>query len=160
MNTNGIYVDVLLTSLRKKVSILEQLETVVMDQERALKNKNVDIEELDQLDIKKGELLEELNDADEGFEQVYERVKEEIANQKYQYEAQIKEMQQLIKVITDLTVKLQAQEVRNKQWAEIYFQSKKNEVRIFRKGSKSTVKYTNNMANRQMGQSYFLDKKK
>lgn len=154
------YVDILLLSLKKKKTILEKLEKVVMEQERILRNTNVKLEELDENDKKKGELLQELEKADEGFEQVYNRVKEEFAVNKYQYETQIKEMQGLIKKITDLTVKLQAQEVRNKQWMELFFQNKKNEVRIFHKGTKSSERYASHMANRPQGQSYFLDKKK
>lgn len=160
MDVKETYVDVLITSLKKKISILEKLEKVVMEQERILKDPKVSLEELDEKDKDKSELLQELEKADEGFERIYNHVKEEFAVNKYQYETQIKEMQGMIKRITDLTVKLQAQEVRNKQWMELYFRNKKQEVRIFRKGTKSTERYTSHMANRPQGQSYFLDKKK
>lgn len=120
----------------------------------------MDTEKLDKNDEEKGELLQQLEQADEGFEKVYARVKEEFAQNKNQYERQIKEMQGMIKEITDLTVKIQAQEVRNRQWMDLYFQNKKKEVRIFRKGSKSMEQYNSHMANRPQGQSYFLDKKK
>lgn len=160
MNEKETYVDILLLSLKKKTSILEKLEVVVMEQEKLLRNPKVQFDQLDENDKQKEELLQELEKADEGFEQVYSRVKEEFAENKYRYETQIKEMQGFIKKITDLTVKLQAQEVRNKQWMELYFQNKKNEVRIFRQGTKSSERYASHMANRTQGQSYFLDKKK
>ncbi|MCI8408567.1 MAG: hypothetical protein HFJ09_04755 [Lachnospiraceae bacterium] len=160
MDAKENYVDVLIISLKKKISILEKLETVVMEQERILRESQVSLEELDENDKEKGRLLQELEDADEGFERVYNRVKEEFSINKYKYEIQIKEMQGMIKHITDLTVKLQAQEVRNKQWMDLFFRNKKEEVRIFHKGTKSTERYTSHMANRPQGQSYFYDKKK
>ncbi len=160
MDEKETYVDILITSLKKKISILERLEKVVMDQERILRNSQTSLEDLDENDKEKGKLLGELEDADEGFEKVYNRVKEEFAVNKYKYETEIKEMQGMIKQITDLTVKLQAQEVRNKQWMDLFFRNKKEEVRIFHKGTKSTERYNSHMANRPQGQSYFLDKKK
>lgn len=160
MDTKETYVDVLITSLKKKISILEKLEKVVMEQERLLRNSQVSMDELDENDKEKGTLLQELENADEGFENVYNRVKEEFVVNKYKYETQIKEMQGMIKQITNLTVRLQAQEERNKQWMELFFRNKKQEVRIFHKGAKSTERYTSHMANRPQGQSYFLDKKK
>ena len=160
MDTKETYVDILVTSLKKKITILKEIEVVVMEQEKILKNHNVDIGELDRNDEEKGELLQKLEQADEGFETVYARVKEEFARNKNQYERQIKEMQGMIKEITDMTVKIQAQEVRNRQWMDLYFQNKKKEVRIFRKGTQSTERYNSHMANRPQGQSYFLDKKK
>lgn len=160
MNKNETYVDVLITSLRKKIDILEKLDVVIEEQEQILKKPKIEIEQVDENHKKKEKLLDELEKADVGFESVFSRVKEEITENKYQYESEIKEMQGYIKKITDLTVKLQAQERRNKQFMEIFFRNKKNEVRIFHQNNKSAEKYNRNMANRVSGQSYFMDKKK
>lgn len=160
MNKNGTYVDVLVTSLRKKIDILEKLDIVIEEQEQILKKPKIEIEQVDENHRKKEKLLDELEKADVGFEKVFSRVKEEMTENKYQYESEIKEMQVYIKKITDLTVKLQAQEIRNKQLMEIFFRNKKNEVRIFNQNNRSAEKYNRNMANRVSGQSYFMDKKK
>ena len=160
MDKNGTYVDVLVTSLRKKIDILEKLDIVIEEQEQILKKPKIEIEQVDENHRKKEKLLDELEKADVGFEKVFSRVKEEMTENKYQYESEIKEMQVYIKKITDLTVKLQAQEIRNKQLMEIFFRNKKNEVRIFNQNNRSAEKYNRNMANRVSGQSYFMDKKK
>lgn len=160
MNKNETYVDVLVTSLRKKIDILEKLDIVIEEQEQILKKPKIEIEQVDENHRKKEKLLDELEKADVGFEKVFSRVKEEMTENKYQYESEIKEMQVYIKKITDLTVKLQAQEIRNKQLMEIFFRNKKNEVRIFNQNNRSAEKYNRNMANRVSGQSYFMDKKK
>ena len=160
MSKNETYVDVLVTSLRKKIEILEKLDVIIEEQEQLLKKTKVEIDEVDENHKQKENLLDELEKADIGFEKVFQRVKEEITDNKYQYETQIKEMQVYIKKITDLTVKLQAQEIRNKQLMEIFFKNKKNEVRIFNQNNRSTEKYNRHMVNRVNGQSYFMDSKK
>ena len=105
-------------------------------------------------------MLEELEKADMGFERVYERVKDAFQENRYLYEAEIKEMQQLIKKITDYTAKIQAQELRNKQLMEYYFQRKKNEVKAFQFNQHSANKYTSHLADRESGVSYFFDNRK
>ena len=79
MDAKENYIDILLISLKKKISILEKLDIVVMDQERILRESQVSLEELDENDKQKGSLLQELEDADEGFEKIYNRVKEEFS---------------------------------------------------------------------------------
>lgn len=69
-------------------------------------------------------------------------------------------MQGYIKKITDKTVKIKAQEVRNQQYMKIFFENKKREIRQFRSGNRSVARYSQHTANSAMGQSYFLNKKK
>ena len=70
-------------------------------------------------------------------------------------------MQTLIKKITDMTVKIQAQEVRNKQLMEFFFQQKKRDIRSFHNSKRTVNQYQQNMVNRNVnGQAYFLDSKR
>ena len=69
-------------------------------------------------------------------------------------------MQVMIKKITDMTVKIQAQEVRNKQLIEFFFQQKKRDIRSFNNSKRTVSQYHQNMVNRNVnGQAYFLDHK-
>lgn len=160
MGEKAIYVDVMITALRKKIEILEELERTVFAETDVLKNPQVTIEEIEAKEDKKAKELEELEKADDGFQQVYNRVKDELQSNRLKYEEEIKTMQGLIRTITDCTTKIQAQEFRNKQLMEYFLQSKKREIRAFKSGHKAANQYTNHLPNREMGKSYFFDNKK
>jgi DNA repair ATPase RecN len=160
MDHTDAYVDILVTSLRKKVTLLEKIEKVITDQERELKKPDPDIDHLDEIEKQIGELLQEVEQSEDGFESVYNRVKDSMGDNKDKYKSQIQEMQGYIKKITDKTVKIKAQEVRNQQYMKLFFENKKREIRQFRSGNRSVARYSQHTANSAMGQSYFLNKKK
>ena len=160
MEHTDAYVDILVTSLRKKVTLLEKIENVITEQERELKKPDPDIDRLDEIEKQIGELLQEVEQAEDGFESVYSRVKQPMEEQKEQYKVQIQEMQGYIRKITDKTVKIKAQEVRNQQYMKLFFENKNREIRQFRSGNRSVARNSQHTANSAMGQSYFLNKKK
>lgn len=160
MEQNATYVNVLVTALKKKLSILEKMEQSILEQERILKQKKISIDEVNENEKEQEELLIELDKADQGFENVYNRVREEFAVNKYQYETEIKTMQGYIKKITDLTVKIQAQQIRNRQLMEVFFYTKKREVQKFHYNKRTTAQYHSHMANTNSGEAVFLDSKK
>ena len=160
MEEKSTYVDILVMALKKKITILEQMDRDSLEQEALLKKQEVSMEEIESTEEKKRISLEELEKADMGFERVYERVKDAFEENRYLYEVEIKEMQQLIKKITDYTAKIQAQELRNKQFMEYYFQRKKNEVKAVQFNQHSANKYTSHLADRESGVSYFFDNRK
>lgn len=146
-------------SLSKKINILEQLMVYTEEQENLLEEEELSMEEFQQLLDKKGELIEVLNTMDQGFEQVYERIEEEINGKKEKYTTEILLMQQRIKVITDLSVKLQELEYKNKEKIEGKFSKKRNEIKNFRQSKDSVHKYYRAMSKTQVVDSAFLDKK-
>lgn len=160
MNTMDTYIDVLLTSLKKKKSVLEKLDRVETKQEQTLKLSKVDIDDLDELQRQKGDLIAEIDQLEEGFEKVYTRAGEELSKERQKYRSQIEQMQCYIKEITDLTVKIQAQEERNRQYMELFFQNKKREIRQYNFGNQRMAQYNRHTADPVMGQSYFLNRKK
>ena len=139
---------------------MEQLSQHTKEEETLLKNKQATVDEIDEIEEKKKLALEELEKADQGFERVYQRVKETLEENKYEYEKEIKTLQGLIRKITDYTAKIQAQELRNKQLMELFLQQKKQDIRTFYNNHNTTTQYTMHLANRESGQSYFFDKKK
>lgn len=160
MNTMDTYVDVLLTSLKKKEQVLEKLDRVVTKQETELKSSKPGLDELDVLEQQKGELIVEMEQLEEGFEKVYARAGEELSKERQQYRPQIEQMQVYIKSITDLTVKIKAQEERNRQYMEAFFQSKKREIRQYNMGNQRMAQYNQHSADPVMGKSYFMNHKK
>lgn len=159
MNTMDTYIDVLLTSLKKKKHVLEKLDRVVTKQEQTLKLPKSNMEDLDELQEQKADLIAEIEQLEEGFEKVYTRAGEELSKERQKYRSQIEQMQGYIKEITDLTVKIQAQEERNRQYMEMFFKNKKREIRQYNFGNQRMAQYSQHSADPVMGQSYFLNRK-
>ena len=156
---NSNYLMIMVEALSKKIQILEQLMSYTKEQEVLLEKEEWSMEEFQQLLDRKGELIDVLNTMDQGFEQVYERIEEELNGKKETYATEILLMQQRIKVITDLSVKLQELEYKNKEKIEIQFLKKRNEIKNFRQSKDSVNKYYRVMSNTQIVDSAFLDKK-
>lgn len=156
---NSNYLMIMVEALSKKIQILEQLMSYTEEQEALLENEDWSMEEFQQLLDKKGELIDTLNTMDQGFEQVYERIQEELNGKKEVYATEILLMQQHIKVITDLSVKLQELEYKNKEKIETQFSKKRNEIKNFRQSKDSVNKYYRVMSKTQIVDSAFLDKK-
>ena len=150
---------IMVESLSKKIDILEKLLEYTKEQERLLEEEEFSMEEFSGLLDKKGELIDVLNTMDQGFEQVYERMEEEIKGKKEEHAHEILLMQQRIKKITDLSIKLQELEYKNKEKIEVQFSKKRNEIKTFRQSKDNVNKYYRVMSKTQVVDSAFLDKK-
>lgn len=159
MPEHSNYLMIMVESLSKKIEILETLMEYTKQQEVLLEAEEFDMEKFSEFVEKKGELIDTLNTMDQGFEQVYERLEEEIKGKKEEYSHEILLMQQRIKTITDLSIKLQELEYRNKEKVEAQFAKTRNEIRNFRQSKDNVNKYYRVMSNTQVVDSAFLDKK-
>ncbi len=63
----------------------------------------------------KSACIDQLNQLDSGFEKLYAQVAEELDQNREDYAKEIRDMQQCIRRVTDKSVKIQAQEARNKE---------------------------------------------
>lgn len=142
MNT---YIAALIDSLNKKIDILEALHVKDEEQLALTKITPFPYEEFDKNSEEKGVYIYKLNKLDVGFELVYEKVKEELDKNRSAYKSEIKTMQSLISKITSLSVKIQAEEARNKQALENALKQEKDNLRANRSGVKAVKSYTNTM---------------
>lgn len=156
---NSNYLMIMVESLSKKIDILEKLLEYTKEQELLLEKEEFSMEGFSELLDKKGELIDVLNTMDQGFEQVYERMEEEIKGKKEEHAHEILLMQQRIKTITDLSIKLQELEYKNKEKIEEQFSKKRNEIKTFRQSKDNVNKYYRVMSKTQVVDSAFLDKK-
>ena len=156
---NTTYVHILIDTLTKKNSLLDKLIQITTMQEEYITLTPPDIDNFETSLNEKETLIEKINELDEGFEKIYEHVKEEITSNKINHKEDILELQSLIKQVTEKSAKLQALEIRNKKSLEIFFSNKKKEIKDFKQSSKTASNYYKNMMNQQSGESYFLDKK-
>jgi len=109
----------------------------------------------------KSELIDRIIMLDEGFQQLFGRVKTIIEADRETYADEIRTMQELIKKVTDLTADVEASEYRNKEYAKARFANIKKEVREIKKSNDVVTSYYKNMmAHNKADDPSFLDKKK
>lgn len=153
------YIAVLIQSLRKKVELLNRIMEKNKEQKILFSDEASDPDRLEENMQEKSECVDQLNDLDEGFQQVYDRVKSALQQDKEAYREEIHVMQGLIAEITDKSATIQAQEQRNKALAEKRFSTVKKGIRKARASNQAASQYYKNMANLNVVESQFMDKK-
>jgi hypothetical protein len=152
--------DMLEESLQKKVEILTKIEEQNEKQRDVLNDaENVDEAAFDATVDAKSKLIDEINSLDDGFQSLFDRVKEEIGNHKEQYADQIQRMQKLIQEITGKSASIEASEHRNKRMAEKYFNTARESMNQSRNSSSAAFNYYQTMNNFKNIPPQFMDKK-
>lgn len=154
------YLTVLEESLHKKIEVLDRIEGFNKEQEQILKQTDLSMESFDNSIDEKGKLIDELNKLDNGFEQLYERIRQQLTDNVDTYSKQIKKLQELIEKVTEKSITIQTQEARNKQLVESYFSKTRNEIGKNRINSKAALDYYKNMNHSNYVAPKFVDKKK
>lgn len=154
------YLDILEESLQKKLKVLEEIAVYNQEQEQLLRKENVSLEELDENMSHKDELIQKVKTLDEGFETLYERIKEQLLTDKDDYKEQIRKLQQLISQVTEKGVSIQAQEARNKKLIEDYFKKVRSQLRQNRQSSKAAYNYYKSVNNTNVVMPQMMDQKK
>lgn len=161
MNSNSAYIEILIHSLQKKVQVLDEVIALTIEQETMLtRAEKMDIDEFNRTIEEKGPLIDKVNELNDGFEKLYERIKEELKNKNTEYSIEIKQLQGLIKLATEKSVKIQVAEKQNYIKFQQFLRLKSTEIKEFKQSSKTVSSYYKNMATQHQGQSYFIDKKK
>lgn len=154
------YVKILKESLQKKVSVLQALLEASVRQSEFIDEKEFDIDTFQQTMEQKDVLLEQLNELDQGFEQVFQDIRVELKEKQMQYQRDIDEMQSLIRTCTDIGVEIQRTEQQNKNKLTVRFAEQKKELRKIKTSSKVASTYYRTMSNTHNVDSYFMDQKK
>ena len=154
------YLGILEESLQKKLKVLEEIAVYNKEQEQLLRKESVSLEELDENMSHKDELIQKVTALDEGFETLYERIKEQILTHKDDYKEQIRKLQQLISQVTEKGVSIQAQEARNKKLIEDYFKRERSQLRQNRQSSKAAYNYYKSVNNTNVVMPQMMDQKK
>ncbi len=158
---NMDYVVMLRESLEKKEDILKVLLIRNNEQAAILQDADSTPEDLEKNMEQKSELIERITVLDDGFEQLFNRVKDILQQDRDTYADEIKKMQDLIRRITDLTADVEASEYKNKEFAKTKFAGIKKDVREVRKSSDVVSNYYKHMmAPQTTADPAFLDKKK
>ena len=145
---NKEYVTIMADSLKKKKDLLETLLEKTKAQSELIYGKDYADVNWNQFDVyieEKDNAINRIVALDDGFEQVYNRMKEEIDANKNLYANEIREMQGLIKTVTDLGVAIQASEERNRREIERIMTASKLEIKQAKKSLKVSTSYFNSM---------------
>lgn len=154
------YVHILEESLQKKIELLNQLEEKTVEQKEILEQETTDVDAWECNIEEKGELLEELNLLDTGFQGIYDRIGTELIDHKQTYAVSIQNLQKAIKTITEKTVSIQVKERQNKILAEKRFSQLRQRTRERKIASNAATKYYQTMSKLQNMDAQFMDRKK
>ena len=154
------YIDIMIQSLKRKIQVLDQIIEVNLRQEQVLTDKKASVDEFDKCVEEKAKLIEQMQQLDSGFEKLYARVEDELKNKKENHTDSIKQMQSMIRKITDKSMEIQAQEARNKEFMIRKFTYVKDTAKNLRTNSKIASQYYRNMMQLNYVDPQFMDNKK
>ena len=139
------YIAIMLQSLQKKEKVLDEIIRLDDVQKKVLTDNNCTVDEFDETVEAKSACIEQLNQLDSGFQKLYAEVETEIKDNREKYSAKIKKMQECIRSVTDKSVKIQAQEARNKELLKEKIANVHKQATEVRKNSRAITGYYNSM---------------
>lgn len=163
MRENGkvTYLNIMIDTLRKKEVLLEGLKSTTLRQNAILEQEEFDADGFDSTIDEKQSKIDELLKLDEGFMELYNKVKDTLMSDGKDYAAEIERVKVYIKKQTDLSIELQALEEKNRIKLSVHLSKGRQKGKDFRTSSRTAAAYYKNMSNHhQDGDSYFLDRKK
>ena len=131
------YIAIMLQSLKKKEQVLDEIIRLDDRQKDTLTDPECPFDVFDETVEAKSACIDQLNQLDSGFEKLYAQVAEELD--------QNRDMQQCIRRVTDKSVKIQAQEARNKELMREKFATIHRQAKAVRKNSRAITGYYNSM---------------
>ena len=150
---------ILAESLEKKKQVLARIQEYNKRQEQIFTSESVDMDSFDAAVEEKGQLIEELLKLDAGFEVFYEKLAEQLRDNRAKYALEIRSLKEQIAVITEMSVAVQVQEKRNKQLIEQYFAKQRASLGENRKASRAAYDYYKKVNNAAYNPPQFMDSK-
>lgn len=154
------YINIMIESLEKKRGILDRIIELNRQQKLLLQDPNLLPEDFEKNMENKSGFVEQLNLLDEGFEELFERVRDNLNECRDQYVSEIQRMQALIKDITGKTNTIRTQETRNKEEADRKFADVREQVKGVRNSQKVVHQYYQNMMRQKNYSAQVIDNKK
>ena len=143
------YVQIMIESLTKKSEILDKLIRNNEEQHECVAGKSFDEVDWDSFNLiveQKQQSIDRIVKMDEGFQTLYDRVREQLNDNKDKYADKIKEIQRLIGIITDQGAKITTGEERNRKIIEKTFGNRKKEIKRTRNSLRVASSYAQTMS--------------
>lgn len=160
MDQGSTYITILIESLEKKIIVLDKIIESNKEQKEILSAEEMDTDRFEANLNRKGELIDELNLLDDGFQGIYERIKEVLSSNREAYKDEIKQMQKLISDITEKSVTIRAEEERNRVLAGKQFDNMRGNIGNVKRSRQAANSYYSNMSRVNMVDAQFMDKRK
>lgn len=154
------YIPVMLQSLKKKNQILDLIIELNKRQREELEDPALDPDDFDKTVQEKAVQIEALETLDVGFQEVYEKVRDELKDNKDAYREDIAQMQDYIRRLTEKSAAIQVDEARNKSLMEQKFTAVRKQVKEVRKSQKVVNQYYKSMMKTNYIDPQFTDSKK
>lgn len=159
-NVKKTYIQLLIDSLEKKLDVLNELMKITRGQQEIVNSDSFNEDDFMETILLKEEQINKLSELDKGFEMVYDRIRDELNDNYEKYTSEIKSLKELVTKVTDLSVKLQALEQRNKSNLKALLSNKRKNIKNARLSNETVTNYYKNMSGGKDSKSYFYDKKK
>ena len=108
----------------------------------------------------KAKLIEEVLALDDGFENLYEKIRIHLVPNKEQYKNEVQALQKMIEKVTEKNASIQAIEARNKAEMEVVFNNQKKGLQSKKNAMSVAKNYYQNMNKVKHVSPQFLDQKK
>ena len=154
------YIGIMIESLRRKKDVLTDILKLSEEHSLLLDDPTLEPDTFEKNVNRKAALIEKLEQLDTGFESLYDKVKEELESNRDIHKEQIRQMQELIRALTELNMQIQATEARNKEKATAKFAYIRQQAKEIRSSQKIVKEYYNNMMHKAYNEPHFLDNKK
>lgn len=160
MENRTSYVQILVDTLQRQADTLREILALTVEQSRIADRDPFEEGSLEDTMNRKEILIARLNELDEGFTAVYERVRRDLAEQKDQYKTSLQKIQNLIKECSDLSVEIRVTEERNRTKLAQCFAAKHKEYGSQQTAAAVASRYHQTMHNMQVVDPFFFNKKK
>lgn len=157
---NKGYITALKQGLEKKMQILDKIIEENALQRQLLADPELDPDDFEKNLNDKAALVEQLTMLDDGFDTVYERVREELQQNRAAYAVDITCMQKYISAIMEKSTQIQTEEQRNRELVVQKFTSVKKQIREVKSSHKAVNEYYQNMMKLNYVEPQFMDNKK
>lgn len=139
------YLQSLIDGLNQKITILDELTEFTEKQQRIVGETSIDWDAFDKTIDEKDVLIQKLAVIDEGFQSVYNRVKDEVVANKDKYKEYILILKQQVQLVTEKSTSLMALEQRTKAKVSSGFGTQRQQIRTNKESSKVASSYYNTM---------------
>ena len=152
-------INILIESLEKKKEILNEILANSEKQLEIINSEQPDLEEFDRSVDQKTELVQKMDQNDQGFDRVFNRIKNALIDDQAQYSAEIRTMQGLIREILDLGSEIHNTETRTQDSLGRYLKDNKSRLRKGRRDSKAVFDYYKQASQTKYVTPMFMDQK-
>ena len=154
------YLQSLIDGLKQKNELMDKLIALSEEQQRIVGGNEVDWDTFDKTIDEKDVLIQKLGALDEGFQAVFDRIKADVDSNRAKYKDYIRELQGLIKIVTEKSTSLMALEQRTKARVTNGFGTQRQKLRQNKESSKVASSYYNNMNRMNYIDPQLMDTKK